>query len=68
MTSNGESDDTDRDLVVLLLQRFGPRTLAGLYACAELADWQTIRIERAVVHAWSDSRLSVDREDRLVAL
>jgi hypothetical protein len=68
MTTHTEKDDQDRETVVHLLARFGPCTLRALGARPELSDWPFIRVERAVVQAWSDGVLSVDREDRLLAL
>ena len=60
--------DTDRDLVVEVLRGGGPRSLSHLRELPAFAGWPSERVELAVVQAWSDSLLSVDADDQLIAL
>lgn len=68
MSTTEKTRLTDRDVVVDLLRRSGPRTIGALREERPLRQWPDARIEHAVVQAWADSRLSIDVEDRLIAL
>jgi hypothetical protein len=67
---NGLDQDVTTDVrsVLVLLRERGPRTVQQL--CVELEDgsWGRDRVEQAVAVAWSLSLVSLDVEDRLVAL
>lgn len=58
----------DADEVIGVLDTNGPRSLASLRDHPAFAGWPRARLERAVVEAWTTDRLSLDVEDRLVAL
>lgn len=68
MSTTEKTRLTDRDVVVNLLRRIGPRTITDLRDDASMAQWPETRVERAVIQAWADSRVTIDVEDRLVAL
>ncbi|MFL6157958.1 MAG: hypothetical protein ACJ72D_17845 [Marmoricola sp.] len=46
----------------------GPRTMRDLARHPELSRWPHRRLERALVHAWGDGRVTVDPTDAFVAL
>lgn len=54
--------------VVRTLRRSGPLRLVDLAREPDLLDWSTIRVERAVVSAWSRNLIFVDTSDLLVAI
>lgn len=68
MNGTAERLAPDVSAVLLRLRTFGPRTLGQL--CHELAGeaWDPDRVERAVVLGWNAGLLSVDVDDRLLAL
>lgn len=51
-----------------VLHRLGPCPLQGLLEQPELYGWTPLRVEQAVVGAWSGSRVYIDPDDELVAL
>jgi hypothetical protein len=68
MTASPENRDRDVAIVIDLLRRRGPRSLSQLCDALRGDSWSNERVEHAVIEAWSGNRLSVDRDDRLVAL
>jgi len=60
--------ESDADLVVDVLHRVGRCPLRSLLAQPELLEWTPVRLERAVVRAWSGGQVFIDRNDDLVAL
>ena len=68
MSITEQAPVTDRDVVVDILRRTGPRSLRSLRSEGHLSRWPAERVEGAVVQAWSDDRLSIDVEDPLIAL
>ena len=58
----------DAELVVDVLHRVGRCPLSALLAQPELTEWTTVRLEQAVVRAWSGGLVFIDRNDDLVAL
>lgn len=58
----------DAARVIAHLRRNGPETIHDLLHDDELADWSTERVEDAVVDAWAQTLIFVDRQDRLVPL
>lgn len=68
MAAAPRDDERDVAVVVGLLRRSGPCPFAGLCDVLEQDHWSRDRVEHAVIEAWAQSQLSVDREDRLVAL
>ena len=58
----------DAELVIDVLHRVGRCPLSALLAQPELTEWTTVRLEQAVVRAWSGGLVFIDRNDDLVAL
>ena len=54
--------------MVDVLHRVGRCPLSGLLAQPELTEWTPVRLEQAVVRAWSGGLVFIDRNDDLVAL
>ena len=63
-----EQVDEDACRVVAVLHRVGRCPLRGLLGQPELLEWTPVRLERAVVRAWSGGLVFIDRNDDLVAL
>ena len=64
----GGDQGADAELVVDVLHRVGRCPLSGLLAQPELVEWTRVRLEQAVVRAWSGGLVFIDRNDDLVAL
>ncbi|HEX2893486.1 MAG TPA: hypothetical protein VHO29_05730 [Marmoricola sp.] len=60
--------ETDVAQMLRALRSSGPVSLADLLDDPELDGWSARRLEHAVVMAWSDSLISIDPRDLLVAL
>lgn len=67
-SSDGYGSDTDVARIVEFLHRTGPCTLSALRSENELRAWSDMRLEGALVAAWSQCRIFVDAEDELVPL
>ena len=64
----GPWDDADVRQVVGVLHRTGPLPMSELNRTPDLAGWTRLRVEHAVVTAWSRNLIFVDTRDLLVAL
>lgn len=58
----------DADSLVAVLAEGGPASYAVLRDSAGSAGWPAERLEHAVADAWGDGRISIDHDDRLLAL